>query len=367
LLPLMKLLDFFRVGHTDPQLAVTAAVAFSIGVFLAVFGAIAVLVARVLGPGADIKRPKSVIDAPIGILAPSKTLRVWMALTLVLFIVASGAVTAMVGVWMYHRWILPAVLDPFAHPVGLSLAVLLFAGEAFAFRRFVKGFLVEFAGDVAAYVSPYKVSTFEEIRRSIQERGRRVARFIYSAKDANQFLYEEVFIVGHSLGSVLAYDTLNDAINRDTHAGGWGAGSAVGAHNVVARTRLLLTFGSPLDKTAFVFRTQKTEREIDVREALAGAQQPLILDYRNRNGCWINLWSLSDWISGPLGYYDSPQPAPKRGVCNIENPGSRLPPIAHTDYWSGPLFRGVLHTALTGICPNDVPPAQMKQVVEALG
>ncbi len=368
LLPLMKLLDFFRVGHTDPQMAVTAAVAFSIGIFLGVFGLIAVVVARVLGLGADVHRPKAVIDAPIGVLAPLKSRRVGMALALVGFIVASGALTAAIGIWLYRSWILPVITDPAAHPIGLALAILLFVAQALLFRRFVKSFLVEFAGDVAAYVSPYKVSKFEEIRRPIQERGRRAARFIYSARDphSGSLLYDEVFVVGHSLGSVLAYDTLNDAINRDTHENGWGLGVESDAYRVVDRTKLLLTFGSPLDKTAFVFRTQKTEREIDVREALAGAQQPLILSYAMRRARWINLWSPSDWVSGPIGYYDAPQPPPGQGVCNIENPGSKLPPKAHTEYWSGPLFRGVLHAALTGVCPDDVPEPQRAQVISGL-
>ena len=367
LLPLMQLLDFFRVGHTDPQIAVTAAVAFSIGIFLGLFAALAVLVAWRLGKGADVRRPKAVIDAPIGVLAPPKSRRAMMALTLVLFIVASGAATAWVGLWMYRSWILPAVTDPAAHPIGVGVAGLLFLAQAVVFRRFVKSFLVEFAGDVAAYVEPYKVSKFEEIRRAIQDRGRRVARFIYSARDkeSNALWYDEVIVVGHSLGSVLAYDTLNDAINRDTHDNGWGPDVREG-YRVVDRTKLLLTFGSPLDKTAFVFRTQKTEREIDVREALAGAQQPLILDYSLRCARWINLWSPSDWVSGPIGYYDSPQPRPGQAVCNIENPGSKLPPTAHTEYWSGPLLRGVLHAALTGVCPDDVPEPQRNEVTCAL-
>lgn len=290
-----------------------------------------------------------------------------MALALVLLMVASGALTAWTGIWMYRSWILPAVTDPAAHPVGIGGAIILFVAQAVLFRRFVKSFLVEFAGDVAAYVEPYKVSKFEEIRRAIQDRGRRVARFVYSARDkeSGSLLYDEVIVVGHSLGSVLAYDTLNDAINRDTHDNGWGPEASEG-YRVVDRTKLLLTFGSPLDKTAFVFRTQKTEREIDIREALAGAQQPLILDYSLRCARWINLWSPSDWVSGPIGYYDSPQPRPGQAVCNIENPGSKLPPTAHTEYWSSPLLRGVLHAALTGVCPGDVPEPQKTEVIEAL-
>ena len=94
LLPLMQLLDFFRVGHTDPQIAVTAAVAFSIGIFLGIFALFAVLVAWLLRKGADVERPRSVLDAPIGVLAPPKSRRALMALALVLFIVGSGAATA---------------------------------------------------------------------------------------------------------------------------------------------------------------------------------------------------------------------------------------------------------------------------------
>jgi hypothetical protein len=369
LLPLMKLLDFFRVGHTDPQIAVTAAVAFSIGIFLGLFGLGAVLIAWLLGTGADVKRPKAAIDAPIGVMASPMSQRILMAVLLLAFILVSGALTAYVGIRLYERWILPAVTDPAAHTVGVIVAILLFLAQVVLFRRFVKNFLVEFAGDVAAYVAPYKVSTFEEIRREIQERGRRVARFIYSVSDPQSAapLYDEVHIVGHSLGSVLAYDTLNDAINRDIHENGWHKGSGVDAYRVIERTKLLLTFGSPLDKTAFVFRTQKAEREIDVREALAGAQQPLIVSYDMRRARWINLWSPSDWISGPIGYYDSPQPLPGQSVCNIENPGSKRPDKAHTGYWSEPLLRGVLHTALTGVCPDDVREPQRSQVMSALG
>jgi len=365
LIPLLGFVALFRGGQADPQLAITAALAFSILACLAALALLTAIVGWILRPGADKKRPKAVIDAPLGILAPRKRRRVVMVLVVETIMLLTTVFGIWIGIKIYQQWLLPVVNNPASHPVALISATILFVAALLLLRQFVQGFLIEFAGDVAAYVSPYKVSKFEEIRHEIQERGRRIARFIYSARGTDSIdpLYDAVFVVGHSLGSVIAYDTLNDAINRDTLGNGWG--SAV-TYGVVDRTKLLLTFGSPLDKTAFVFRTQKPNREFDVREALAASVQPLILTYANRGGHWLNLWSRSDWISGPLGYYDAPQPPPGKGVCNIENPGSRFPGTAHTDYWTGQLFRGVLHTALTGVCPDDVPEPQRSQVLTAL-
>jgi hypothetical protein len=60
------------------------------------------------------------------------------------------------------------------------------------------------------------------------------------------------------------------------------------------------------------------------------------------------VWSRSDWVSGALGYYDRPIPPWGKLVHNIEHLGSSFPGTAHTEYWTAPIIRGVLHTALTG-------------------
>jgi hypothetical protein len=368
LLPAIKIVDAFRAGSADRAVAVIAAVGFSIGVILALSGAFAVALARVAGIGADTGRPKSAIDAEPGIMASKRSKR-WMSAIIVALVVGLSLwATIYLGQLMYDRWLLPAASEPRAHVAGVIAAIALLAIEAYVLLKLIREFLIEFGGDVAAYVAPFKVSKFEEIRRGIQERGRTVARFVYAARapGSDQPLYDRVMVVGHSLGSVLAYDTLNDAIKRDAAADGWVAGSDACQYDVVDRTGLLLTFGSPLDKTAFIFRTQKSALEVSAREKLASAVQPLIMSYANRRGRWINIWSRSDWISGPLGYYDRPQPRPGEGVCNIENRESRNPGKAHTEYWSGPLVRGVLHQALTGVCPGDVPEPQRSQIVAAL-
>ncbi|MCR4340761.1 MAG: hypothetical protein NUW01_12845 [Gemmatimonadaceae bacterium] len=367
-LPLFITADRLRAAGADREIAGAATVALSIGVVILVSFLIAMIAARAAGVGADTGRPKSATDAQPGMMA-SKSWRRWGSAALtVIAAIASIVITAVAGYLMYRCWLLPAAEDPVKNWPRAVLAVILLGGEAFAFLRVMRGFLIEFGGDVAAYVAPFKVSKFEEIRRAIQERGRSAARFIYAvrAPGSDRPLYDRVMVVGHSLGSVLAYDTLNDAMNRDASPEGWGAGSRAHQYDVVNRTRLLLTFGSPLDKTAFIFRTQRNALEVTAREKLASAVQPLIQNYDNRRCRWVNVWSRSDWISGPLGYYDQPQPPPGQGVCNIENRGSRNPGTAHTEYWEGPLISGVLHHALIGTCPPDVPEPQRSRIVAAL-
>ena len=103
-------------------------------------------------------------------------------------------------------------------------------------------------------------------------------------------------VVGHSLGSVVAYDVLNrllidHLVKPDT------------APEIAKRTRLFLTFGSPLDKTAFIFGAQGAGTE--AREALAASVQPLISDAQVRPR-WVNIYSTWDIISGLLDFYDLP-------------------------------------------------------------
>jgi len=189
-----------------------------------------------------------------------------------------------------------------------ALAWLMAIGEAFVVRYF----LVQYVGDVAAYISPYKDSKFDELRHKIQKIGFNVGKVIYgfNAEDSERKIpapgqtappgtvprYEKILMVGHSLGSVLAYDTLNGMINLDS--------VLAGSHRVVERTRALITFGSPLDKTAFLFRVQASRPDV-IREQLAASVQPLIVSYplyRPLTFQWVNIWSPEDIISGELNY-----------------------------------------------------------------
>ena len=229
-------------------------------------------------------------------------------------------VEAGVMLWASMRATMPAV-SKWTHGLAWPLAIVVSA--------VVRRFLVQYLGDVAAYIQPQELDRFSELRARIKERVWRIAVAVYAAADQ----YDDVLFVGHSLGSVVAYDTLNrllreEALGRTPFA-------------VQSRTRLLLTFGSPLDKTAFLFSLQGNTTE--AREALAASVQPL-LAFPERRPEWINIFSAWDIISGPLNFYDLPgKPNP---VTNLEDPDASVLLGAHTQYWSNELLFDRLHQSL---------------------
>jgi hypothetical protein len=206
----------------------------------------------------------------------------------------------------------------------------------------VRYFVIEYVGDVAIYVSSYKVSRYDEIRSKILNQVFGVARQIYSAgiADGAQLPYDDVVIVGHSLGSVISYDLLNWCINWDQVENDF-------RYKVVGRTTRLITFGSPLDKTAFLFRTQVSSAR-NLREALAARQQPLILDYqkfRPKTFKWVNIFSRMDIISGSLEYYDVKGLPECNQVENLPDPEASTPLLAHVQYWENTLLHQQLYKA----------------------
>ncbi|HKQ58269.1 MAG TPA: hypothetical protein VJY35_10420, partial [Candidatus Eisenbacteria bacterium] len=207
----------------------------------------------------------------------------------------------------------------------------------------VRRFLLQYVGDVAAYVSSHTVSRFNEVRDQIQARSLEIARAVYRAPapSGEGFLYPGVVMVGHSLGSVVAYDALNALLVDESLSDR--------PLSVAERTRMLLTFGSPLDKTAFIYRAQQL-RPTGAREALAAARQPMILDYRRRPARWVNLHSRHDWISGSLQYYDDTDQREERDrwVENLEDPEATTPLAAHVEYWHGRLLADRLYEGVTG-------------------
>jgi hypothetical protein len=221
----------------------------------------------------------------------------------------------------------------------------------------VRVVLVQFVGDVAAYVSSHKLDRFDELRNAIRERVHGVVRAIYAlpAADGSGYEYDEVAIVGHSLGSVVVYDGLNRLLNDDALYRGSSADPARGQRplDVQKRTCLLLTFGSPLDKTAFVFGNRGDKYVHEGREALAASVQPLIQDVRYRTFPWVNVYSQNDIVSGCLYLYDVPpedpdQPttAPGIPIDNRHDDRASTWLMAHVEYWQTDVVWECLYQAV---------------------
>jgi hypothetical protein len=127
---------------------------------------------------------------------------------------------------------------------------------------------------------------------------------------------------------------LNALISRELLSG-------AASSQVARRTRLFLTFGSPLNKTAFLFDT-KLARSATTRALLSAAVQPLITDAAYRPFPWENLYSPADPISGRLTYFESE-------TCRVRefaDPSAVTLLWAHEEYWRGPLLFERIRAAL---------------------
>jgi hypothetical protein len=204
------------------------------------------------------------------------------------------------------------------------------------FSAKVREIMVQYVGDVAIYVRPNKLDRFDQVRDEIKEAARSVVSAIFTAYKppadnipGSPFLYHQVALVGHSLGSVIAYDTLNRIMLDD-----WLSGNAL---QVSERANSMITFGSPLNKTAFFFTIQAKD-SLHIRERLAATVQPLIMSYpKFRKLRWINVFSRNDIVSGSLKFYDLPgftNPPNSVAVKNIPDPDAFVPLVAHVSYWN---------------------------------
>jgi hypothetical protein len=210
----------------------------------------------------------------------------------------------------------------------------------FGISAWVRSLLVQYPGDVAAYVTPQALDRFQKLRAEIKELVWKRAHAVYAAPHGAAPLYSRCVVVGHSLGSVVAYDVLNRMIQEDETAAG------AGRLEVVARTPLFLTFGSPLDKTAFVFGAAGKDTS-EAREALAASVQPMIQDYAFRPARWVNVFSPWDIVSGSLDFYDPPGSTDPKRVQNLRDPLATTLLAAHLEYWENPLLFEILHAELT--------------------
>jgi hypothetical protein len=204
-------------------------------------------------------------------------------------------------------------------------------------RKLVTPLLVNFVGDVAIYTTTNVKSPYQKIREQILAESLTLLKAILKDKEAN---YDQVIIAGHSLGSCIAYDTLNllcieASLSKDQ-----------GKSLLVDKITGLITFGSPLDKMAFFFRETAQQHQYirqRILEHLSSFRvKPLNIHptpYLTKNPvkcqlekvCWVNYYHSQDPISGHLDYYDNL----KNVLLDYETSWGEK---AHLGYWTDPHF-----------------------------
>lgn len=208
---------------------------------------------------------------------------------------------------------LPVVVFGFAHwlvTVSLDLMTVSRQERLRAYGARWRRSLFEYAGDVALYVSPRKCGGRTR-RDAILDRFERAVR--RAADDCDR-----VHVVGHSLGSVIAYEGLTMR-----------AGPLVDT---------LVTVGSPLDKYRHFWPTRADR---SARTAPAWRR-------------WVNVTDVVDPIGARLHRFPetSAGPRPENRVISHRI----LPTSAHNDYWEHPGFTTWLaHTLATGDRRPDLP------------
>lgn len=162
--------------------------------------------------------------------------------------------------------------------------------------------------------------------------------------------YHQIVVVGHSLGSVIAFDTLN-RINIEMNIGTVPPDHA-------GRIAGFVTFGSPLDKIAFFFREHTPDDQFIRRQILnhlhgfksrnLGLQtdaRPVENPIRRylEHVRWLNFWDRQDPISGHLDFYNISDE--DNIELNMQNPWG----FAHLGYWTYlPMYERIAREFFSG-------------------
>jgi len=220
----------------------------------------------------------------------------------------------------------------------------------------LKRVFIDYVGDVALYATADENSAFFKTRMEILTEATRKLRWVLRA-------YNDVSAAGHSLGSVIMYDAISwlrvesqVSFHNGEPVTPATASTAPLSEEEFVRLRALITFGSPLDKIFYFFRTKvrayETIRAHILNELHAfrmfpalAATDPRIQDFppfKPPDGMkWLNVYSSADPISGRLAYFE-----------NVDNYWRWywLWGLAHLSYWhDNNFYRRVLHT----IAPAD--------------
>jgi hypothetical protein len=263
-----------------------------------------------------------------------------------LTVIAVLAVAVLTGLLSVARLkpLLAKVIDLLALPPFLKwptvLLYLLLALLAYVSRKV----LTSAIGCLAVYLGADDLSKNFAARSQILHECTTMLISLLAGRDETgakneEWNYDQVLVAGHSLGSVIAYDSLSQLIVRDLAKDR----SLVGIP--LEKVKGLLTFGCPLNKVVYFFRTRtnlrtnvlsqilymlhsfrlRTPLPPQANPAIAvphpfPAKVPFAPGFR-----WYNAYSPFDIISGRMQFYTADLDVPvERGVT---------PWTAHLSYW----------------------------------
>ena len=273
--------------------------------------------------------------------APGKSIEflgdeIWFGLNLALVAVSLAAALAVDVHWRgYVLWKLWqfSMRHQLWWPLG---GVLLAAMLTYALTAYV--------ADVAVYVNMDAKSKSYIARNAILKGSTDALKMLLASER-----YDRVILAGHSLGSVIAYDTINDLLAERSAdpAAPPDQPTPYLALPQLQKLKGLVTFGSPLDKIYYFFREEvKRDQAIraqilsmlhSFRRNLSGRDYGDFsfnyylrqLDDQRDPIVWLNAWALVDPVSSELRFYfpDDQRKFPYA-----------VPVLAHLRYWSDPNF-----------------------------
>lgn len=198
--------------------------------------------------------------------------------------------------------------------------------------------IIGYVGDVAIYTSMDVKSKNYNTRSAILKGSMTLLQNILKKKR-----YSNVIVAGHSLGSVIAYDTVNKtniatSLSKTTK-------------KLSDKIKGLVTFGSPLDKIYFFF-CQRYSNDLYIRGQIAEDLHSYRIKNRNakwekpvanpieptlNNVPWLNFYHKLDPVSGRLDFYD----VNKNIGCEFKNKYDKWG-VAHVGYWDyTPMYKEI--------------------------
>jgi hypothetical protein len=205
--------------------------------------------------------------------------------------------------------------------------------------------ITDFVGDVAIYTTTDAKSENHAIRKQILRGAVTLAEALVMHPR-----YGQVVMCGHSLGSVIAFDTLNklnvkanvqDRLRQQAH-----------------KMRGLITFGSPLDKIAFFFRQQAGDNQYVRRQMVNNLYSFKTRKWHLEEGevkknpllespikpyfdhvKWLNFYHETDPVSGYLDFYKVDQNIKRV----FQQPEANRWGFSHVGYWDdAPMYREII-------------------------